>query len=271
MKVIDKIFIFALMLCSCTVSVSDEDDVPAERGIVELDIQSAVSLCTSEDSTARALLIDSEPKFFLIRSDNSEIELSDAKKEVREKTYSCRYSLTIPEGSGYILRVEMYNSATGTEKCTVAGKSNQFDVVAGKKTSVAISCLPTNPLHKNIRSAKKWYLDLVPKEEMWYSFTADSDFTEIDVYREISYVYNRTNKINKGKVIIGIYDDTGAFARLDNEKKTRAVRVLNKNDVLMRVCTEAGKLYYLGLYGGDVQEEDIEKTIAIVAIKIKAK
>jgi hypothetical protein len=78
----------------------------------------------------------------------------------------------IPSGSGYTVKVSIYNAAVSSTDAVVSGSAINQSVSDGQTTQVSVVCLPVNSTALNLDTAANFTLNA--KAETWYSFSASA-------------------------------------------------------------------------------------------------
>lgn len=81
----------------------------------------------------------------------------------------------VPSGSGYSVKVSVYNSAVSSSSPVVSGTATGVSVTDGGTSSVTVSCLPESSAALSLDSSASF--TLASAAETWYSFAATSGTT----------------------------------------------------------------------------------------------
>ena len=248
-KFIFFLFFVLVVLSACTFSFGDDDEDDA-LGTLSLKIQSLVSP-SSSGSSDRAIITADDVRLTLINPDGSEQGLETTKTK-------SQYKAKVKVGTGYKVRAEIINAANGPSP-VVSGTSEVFAVESGKNTSVSVLCIPISPEEKTV--GEEFDVTFTPKVEYWYSFIAESDVTEIALKKKKTLFPSMTIL---GTTKWAVYDEKGAYALKAATEKTSnasASMTYKNNSSTLKVKTQSGNLYYIGI--SKVDGPELSVTISI--------
>jgi hypothetical protein len=77
-------------------------------------------------------------------------------------------SVALPEGSGYTVRLSVYNAAASTVQPVVRGEAHDVHVTSGINTPLSITCLPVNPTGLTVDGAPV-SVPITGAGEKWFS------------------------------------------------------------------------------------------------------
>lgn len=131
---------------------------------------------SSKSIESRAFAVADRVVFYLYDSSDNLIDTQEI-----ENGYNYIEDWSVPAGSGYSINAKIFNNAVSTSSPVVEGWSDLFGVNAGQNTQVFIMCFPNSCTQLEVGSSSNWFSSPEFLYEKWFSFTANSSYTKVDV------------------------------------------------------------------------------------------
>lgn len=244
------LFSILILLYSCDAALlgtetfddNQSQDTGINQGTIEVSIPGISSQLYDElhtdipETQSRALIIADQTIIDLVNSSDTVID------SITIGSDQTTAGIPADPGTGYTLRVRIFNLDTDPVNPVVSGISDPFEVFAGETTNVHVRCTPENPapLTEGIPSATT---TLIPGEynsdalwtsygntgsEIWFETTASTELTASRVIPVANSLISQ---------IFFVYDSTGAYQGKGSFK--------GSNPLILD--TVPGETYYIGV------------------------